>query len=440
MKPRPKVGAFFYISCMEIEKLHQRFLAHPKICTDTRKISEDCIFFALKGDNFNGNIYAAEALLKGAAYAIVDEGQYAISDRYILVDDALNALQQLATFHRNFNTAKVIALTGSNGKTTTKELINAVLSKKYSTIATVGNLNNHIGVPLTLLSITNDTEIAIVEMGANHQKEIESLCKIARPDFGYITNFGKAHLEGFGGEEGVIKGKSELYDYLMANGKSIFMNADDPIQFERLGGYIKKFGFSADKIEFYRISFVSANPFVKIGVENQTIISQLIGSYNFTNCAAAIVMGKYFSIPLADIKHAIENYVPKNNRSQLLEKNGHTIILDAYNANPTSLSAALENFEMMDGESKIAFLGDMFELGETAPVEHQAIIDLAASMHFQDVFLIGENFNRTDSDLKKFDTFEAFSEHLAANPIEESSIILIKGSRGMALERILELL
>ncbi|WP_373516319.1 UDP-N-acetylmuramoyl-tripeptide--D-alanyl-D-alanine ligase [Pricia sp.] len=425
---------------MEIEKLHQRFLAHQRVCTDTRKITEDCIFFALKGDNFNGNTYAAEALRKGAAYAVIDEGEYAISDSYILVKDALKALQQLATFHRNFNTAKVIALTGSNGKTTTKELINAVLSRRYRTIATVGNLNNHIGVPLTLLSITNGTEIAIVEMGANHQKEIESLCNIARPDFGYITNFGKAHLEGFGGEEGVIKGKSELYDYLEANGKSIFMNADDPIQFEKLAGHIKKFGFSSDKKEFYRISFVSANPFVKIDVEDRIITSQLIGSYNFTNCAAAIVMGKYFTIPLEDIKNAIESYVPKNNRSQLLEKNGHSIILDAYNANPTSMGAALENFRMMDGKSKIAFLGDMFELGQTAAIEHQAIADLAATMHFQDVFLIGKNFHRTDSDLKKFDTFEAFSEHLSKNPVEESSTILIKGSRGMALERILELL
>ncbi len=425
---------------MEIEKLHQRFLAHPRVCTDTRKISNDGIFFALKGDNFNGNTYAAEALRKGAAYAVVDEDEYAVSDSYILVDDTLGALQQLATFHRNSSTAKVIALTGSNGKTTTKELINAVLSKKYRTIATVGNLNNHIGIPLTLLTITNDTEIAIVEMGANHQKEIESLCKIARPDFGYITNFGKAHLEGFGGEEGIIKGKSELYDFLMANDKSIFMNADDPIQFQKLDGHIKKFGFSADKKEFYRISYVSANPFVKIDVEDQTITSQLIGNYNFTNCAAAIVMGKYFNVPLSDIKNAIEGYAPKNNRSQLLEKNGHRIILDAYNANPTSMSAALENFKMMDGESKIAFLGDMFELGETAALEHQAIADIAASMHLKDVFLIGGNFNQTDSELKRFDTFEAFSKHLAANPIQERSTLLIKGSRGMALERILELL
>lgn len=425
---------------MEIEKLHQHFLTYPQICTDTRKITKDCIFFALKGDNFNGNAYAEEALRKGAAYAVVDESQYAISDSYVLVEDALETLQQLATFHRNFSTAKVIALTGSNGKTTTKELINAVLSKKYRTIATIGNLNNHIGVPLTLLSITKDTEITIIEMGANHQKEIEFLCKIAQPDFGYITNFGKAHLEGFGGEEGVIKGKSEMYDFLIANDRSILMNADDPIQLQKLGGHIKKFGFSTDKKEFYRISFISANPFVKIKVEDQTITSQLIGSYNFTNCAAAIVMGKYFNVPLSDIANAIEGYAPKNNRSQLLEKNGHHIILDAYNANPTSMVAALENFDVINAVPKIAFLGDMFELGQTAAIEHQAIAALAASMNLKDVFLIGENFNRTDSALKRFATFKAFSQHLTKHPVAESSTILIKGSRGMALERILDLL
>lgn len=425
---------------MEIEQLHQCFLKHPQVCTDTRKISEDSLFFALKGDNFNGNTYAAEALRKGAAYAVVDESEYVVSDSYILVEDALQTLQDLSTFHRTSSDTKVIALTGSNGKTTTKELINTVLSKKYRCIATVGNLNNHIGVPLTLLSIKKDTEIAIVEMGANHQKEIEFLCKIAQPDFGYITNFGKAHLEGFGSEDGVIKGKSELYDHLIAKGKSIFMNADDPVQFEKLDGYTKKFGFSTDKREFYRISFVSANPFVKINVEELIITSQLIGSYNFTNCAAAIVMGKYFNVNLKDIKNGIEGYSPKDNRSQILEKNGHPIILDAYNANPTSMTAALENFKGMEGESKIAFLGDMFELGETAATEHQAIADLAAEMQFEEVFLIGGNFYKTVTPLKKFESFEALSKHLIEKPLATKGTLLIKGSRGMALERVLELL
>jgi len=429
---------------MKTEQLHQVFLVHPKACTDTRKISGDCLFFALKGDNFNGNEYASEALEQGAAFAVVDEKDYAESNRHILVDDALQSLQELATFHRNFSDARIIALTGSNGKTTTKELINAVLSKKYSTVATVGNLNNHIGVPLTLLSIGADTEIAIVEMGANHQKEIEFLCGLAQPDFGYITNFGKAHLEGFGGETGVIKGKSELYDYLLANGKHIFMNADDPIQFEKLGGHIKKFGFSTEKQEYYRISFLEADPFVKIEVENQDITSQLIGNYNFTNCAAAILMGKYFNVDLKDIKAAIENYSPQNNRSQILEKNGHKIVLDAYNANPTSMAAALENFKGMEGAPKIAFLGDMFELGETAANEHQLIADLAAGMGFKRTYLIGSHFNETKIDreveLKKFDSYESARRYLEENPVKEAATILIKGSRGMALERILGLL
>lgn len=425
---------------MKIEQLHQRFLEHRSICTDTRNIKKNCIFFALRGNNFNGNAYAGEALRNGAAFAVVDESKYVVSVHYILVNDTLKALQDLSTFHRNFSDAKVIAVTGSNGKTTTKELINIVLSKKYRTIATIGNLNNHIGVPLTLLSIEKDTEIAIVEMGANHQKEIEFLCNIVQPDFGYITNFGKAHLEGFGGEEGVIKGKSELYEYLIGAGKYAFMNADDSVQLEKLGFYIKKFGYSTDKKEYYRISFVSANPFVQIKVEDRNITSQLIGSYNFTNCAAAILMGKYFSIPLEDIQNAIENYVPKNNRSQLLEKNGHHIILDAYNANPTSMTAALENFKKIEGTPKTAFLGDMFELGKTADIEHQAISDLAAAMDFNDVFLIGENFYKTDTQFKKFKTFEAICDYLKEKPIAEKRILLIKGSRGMALERILDLL
>ena len=425
---------------MTTAELHGHFLAHPKACTDTRKITEDCIFFALKGDNFDGNAYAEEALRKGAALAVVDDAQYAVSDDFLLVKDVLTALQQLGKYHRHFCSARVIALTGSNGKTTTKELINAVLSRKYNTIATQGNLNNHIGVPLTLLSITPDTEIAIVEMGANHQKEIEFLCGLAEPDFGYITNFGKAHLEGFGGVEGVIKGKSELYDHLIGHGKSVFMNADDPIQFEKLGSHIKKFGFSTDKQDFYRISFVDADPFVRLTVEDIEISSKLIGSYNFTNCAAAVLMGKYFNVPLSEVKKAIEGYSPQNNRSQILEKNGNRIILDAYNANPTSMAAALENFRRMKGENKVAILGDMFELGETAGKEHQAIADLAAEMGFSEVYLVGENFYFTDTNLKKFKAFDDFSAELKSSSLPDDALLLIKGSRGMALERTLELL
>ena len=424
---------------MTIEHLHQLFLEFPLVCTDTRKISPNCIFFALKGDNFNGNTYAAQALEKGASYAIVDEEEFAGHDKAILVNNVLNTLQELSRFHRNYCKAKVIGLTGSNGKTTTKELITAVLSRKYKTIATKGNLNNHIGVPLTLLSITPDTEMAIVEMGANHLKEIEFLCKLAMPDFGYITNFGKAHLEGFGSEEGVIKGKSELYDYLTSHDKSIFFNADDPIQKEKLSNVIKKFGYSQNNSEFFRIKLVGADPFVKISVDDILITTQLVGSYNFTNCCAAILIGKYFNVELDEIKRGIENYIPQNNRSQIIKKNGHHIILDAYNANPTSMKAALENFQQLKADYKIAFLGDMFELGKTAENEHQEISNIATNMQFDQVFLIGENFFKTKSDLSKFKSFDHLRETLN-NKTLKNATILIKGSRGMALERILDLL
>jgi UDP-N-acetylmuramoyl-tripeptide--D-alanyl-D-alanine ligase len=424
---------------MSIEKLHTIFLKFPKVCTDTRKITKDCIFFALKGEHFDGNKFASEALQNGASYAVIDKKEYAVSQNYILVDDTLEALQELANYHRNHNKAKIIALTGSNGKTTTKELINAVLSKKYKTVATIGNLNNHIGVPLTLLGIRPETEIAVVEMGANHLKEIAFLCQIAQPDFGYITNFGKAHLEGFGGEAGVIKGKSELYDYLKTHKKSIFLNADDLKQTQVVGNYIEKFGFSQEQPQYYKIEFLGAHPFVTIKVEDIIIYSHLIGSYNYTNCAAAILMGKYFNVPLGEIKDALEKYVPNNNRSQILDKNGYQIVLDAYNANPSSMKAALDNFAVIGNSVKIAVLGDMFELGKSAALEHQKIADLAAQMKFDDVLLVGKNFFGTESRLKKFDSFDSLSAYLKDHKLKKG-LVLIKGSRGMALERVLELL
>ncbi len=424
---------------MTLEQLHALFLAHPTICTDTRKITDNCLFFALKGPNFNGNKFAKEALTKGAAYVIIDEEDHRISEQCILVDDVLQTLQKLSTFHRNYGNAKVISITGSNGKTTTKELINMVLSKKYRTIATKGNLNNHIGVPLTLLSITNTTEIAIVEMGANHQKEIAFLSSIAQPDFGYITNFGKAHLEGFGGVEGVIKGKSELYDYLIANKKHVFLNADDPIQFQKLGSYTKKIGFSQSDHKFYNIQFIDANPFVALEVESIPIETQLIGKYNFTNCSAAILMGKYFNVPMEAIKVAIESYQPKNNRSQIINKKGFEIILDAYNANPTSMKAALENFAIMEAKNKTLILGDMFELGRDALKEHQSIADMIKNLSFNDVFFVGENFFATKTSYEKFKSFHDLKEHLNQNRLKKGAL-LIKGSRGMALERVLDIL
>ncbi len=425
---------------MKIAELHKIFLQYPNVSTDTRKIKENDIFFALKGANFNGNKYALKAIEKGAAYVIVDEKEFAIHDRTIVVNDVLTTLQNLANYHRHYCKAKVISLTGSNGKTTTKELIHSVLATTYKTIATKGNLNNHIGVPLSLLTIKKDTEIAIIEMGANHQKEIAFLSNIAAPDFGYITNFGKAHLEGFGGVEGVIKGKSELYDYLTANNKVIFMNADDPIQKEKVGHYIKKFGYSTSNPQFYVITMTTADPFVKIEVEDTSIKTKLIGSYNFTNCCAAILMGKYFNVPMKLIKEGLETYLPGNNRSQVLEKNGFKIILDAYNANPTSMTAALENFANLNATTKLLFLGDMFELGDTACVEHQAIAELAKALGFENTYLIGENFFEVNSDFQKFKTFDALAHYLNENQLEENATLFIKGSRGMALERILEYL
>ncbi|NNE03033.1 MAG: UDP-N-acetylmuramoyl-tripeptide--D-alanyl-D-alanine ligase, partial [Eudoraea sp.] len=386
-----------------------------------------------------GNAFAQEAITNGAAYAVIDDVQYKASDKFILVDDVLQTLQQLATYHRLNSKAKIIALTGSNGKTTTKELIAGVLSQKHQIIATKGNLNNHIGVPLTLLTIKENTEIAIVEMGANHQKEISILCQLAQPDYGYITNFGKAHLEGFGGIEGVIKGKSELYEYLVANGKHIFLNGDDPIQSEKLQYYIKKIGFSQNEGSYYHIKFKGAAPFVHIQVEDLYINTQLIGAYNFSNCAAAILMGTYFNVELPDIKIALEEFVPENNRSQILEKNGYTIVLDAYNANPTSMKAALEAFNRMPGQRKTVLLADMYELGESARVEHQNLAELVEKMHFDTCFLIGENFHKTHTTCATFSSFEALADRLKKSPLEKGTL-LIKGSRGMAMERILDLL
>jgi len=423
---------------MTIEALHQLFLEFPNICTDTRKITDSCIFFALKGDNFNGNTYAQEALKKGASYAVVDEKLTDHHDNIIVVKDVLTTLQQLAQRHRDYCKATVIALTGSNGKTTTKELIAAVLSTEFKTIATKGNLNNHIGVPLTLLTITPETDIAIVEMGANHPKEIEFLCNLAKPDYGYITNFGKAHLEGFGSVEGVIKAKGELYDYLILNKKHIFFNGDDPIQTNRLHSYPHKSGYSDNK-QYYPITFIDADPFVRLTVENLTIQTQLVGRYNFTNCCAAILIGHYFKLKLDLIKQGIENYSPQNNRSQIIEKDGYQIVLDAYNANPTSMKLALENFKELKASNKVVFLGDMFELGSSSEKEHQELSDLAISMNFDALFLVGENFNKTQNSLTKYRSFDELAQYLKATKLEKSTI-LIKGSRGMALERILELL
>ncbi|MEZ7917107.1 MAG: UDP-N-acetylmuramoyl-tripeptide--D-alanyl-D-alanine ligase, partial [Patiriisocius sp.] len=381
---------------MKLETVYSYFLESTGICTDTRKIEKGCLFVALRGDNFNGNKFTQQALDKGAFKVIIDDiSQHKNTGETILCKNTLVLLQELATYHRQELNVPMIALTGSNGKTTTKEIINAVLSKKFKTTATLGNLNNHIGVPLTLLSMTKETQIGIVEMGANHKKEIEALCKIAQPNFGYITNFGKAHIEGFGSIEGVIEGKSELYKYISKEKGTLFFNADDPIQNKLLGNYPSKVGFSQTKKNFYTLKQIDANPYVALQLAQTNITSNLIGAYNFTNISAGVLIGDFFDIPLNDIKQAIEEYLPTNNRSQLITKGSTQIILDAYNANPSSMMAALQHFNTIKTASKMVFLGDMFELGETAQEEHQDIVDYLSNTNIDEVHLIGSYFSKT---------------------------------------------
>ena len=427
---------------MTIQKIHDLFLKCSNVSIDTRKIEPNSFFVAIKGERFDANTFAKEALEKGASFVVIDNAHYYIDERTILVNDSLETLQELAKFHRKFLNLHILALTGSNGKTTTKELINVVLSKKFNTKATVGNLNNHIGVPLTLLSFTKETQIGIVEMGANHQKEIEFLCEIAQPDYGYITNFGKAHLEGFGGVEGVIKGKSEMYTYLKSNNKLVFVNLDDEIQNQKSVAF-KRITFSQkDKSATVFIENVMANPFVEIITLGIEINSHLIGLYNANNINAAITIGHHFEVSLSDIKAAIESYVPENNRSQLLTKGTNEIILDAYNANPSSMVVALENFIQLDKTNKCVIIGDMYELGEESLVEHKAIVNFLKNNSNFECHFVGNDFFANIIQKENFhfyQTFEDFTKFLSSVKLEHKTL-LIKGSRGMALERTLEYL
>jgi len=423
---------------MEIEKLYTRFLESTEVSTDSRNSTPGCIFFALKGDHFNGNRFAKNALDQGATLAVIDDPAYEIAGKTLLVNNALETLQKLATHHRRQLKTPLISLTGSNGKTTTKELIHAVISTSYRTVATTGNLNNHIGVPLTLLRLQPDTQIGIIEMGANHQKEIAFLCDIAEPDYGLITNYGKAHLEGFGGVEGVIKGKSEMYDHLKTHQKHIFYHVKDSIQAKKLETYSLKSSFGPSSEADVVVVMKEVEPFVTLEVDDTEIKSNLIGSYNFNNIAYAITIGKHFQVPMTRTKEAIEGYVPQNNRSQILRKGNNKIVLDAYNANPSSMKVVLENFGKNTDDHKMAILGDMFELGKDAATEHQFIADLAAKLVNTKVLLVGEHFYNTETQSKKFKSYEELETWLRTH-VPENKTILIKGSRGMALERILEL-
>ena len=424
---------------MSIEDLYKIFTKSSGVVTDSRKINKNCIFFSLKGANFNGNEFAKSAIENGAMCAIVDEKKYFHDKKnYIYVEDCLDTLQKLANFHRNKIDAKIIGITGSNGKTTSKELINSVLKTEFITFCTKGNLNNHIGVPLSLLEISNETEFAIIEMGANHIGEIKLLSKIAEPNYGYITNFGKAHLEGFGSEEGVIKGKSELYDFLISGSGFIFYNSDDEKQNNILSEYNNKFGFSQRESDF-NYTVISDNPNIILNVKNTTIESTLFGSYNIQNIVSAVSIGYYFGISIEKIKVGISNYISSNNRSQIVKKSSNKIILDAYNANPTSMTLAIQSFNKSDLKNKILILGDMYELGKEEDKFHQEIIDYCESLVIDRVFLIGEIFSKT-SFTEKFISCKNYKELLDNKDFKNiiNSNILIKGSRGMQLEKIVD--
>ena len=399
------------------------------------------MFFALKGANFNGNEFAEMALQKGARYAVVDDKKFAKNkEDYIVVKNVLETLQKLALFHRNYLGIPILAITGSNGKTTTKELVNSVLSRKFKTIATKGNLNNHIGVPLTLLSMDDQTEFGIVEMGANHLQEIEFLCTITNPDYGYITNFGKAHLEGFGSLEGVVQGKTELYKFLQEKHKLIFLNVDDEVQ-RKHENYKHTFTFGESRLADVKLSYETGSSNAQVNYNKTDFTSNLTGTYNSKNIAAALCIGLYFKVDFNEIQSAIAAYTPNNNRSQVIENGSNKIIMDAYNANPTSMHAALENFQTIQTDKqKIAILGDMFELGSAAAAEHQVIANFAKNSNFAETYLVGNNFKNTDCEsnlIFKFRDTDHLIEHLKQSNFN-NCYFLIKGSRGMALERALE--
>lgn len=432
---------------MQIEEIYKIYQQYPFVQTDTRKLRKGDLFFALKGPNFNGNLFAAQALEMGTAYVFTDEKVLPDNDRIIQTDDALETLQHLAKFHRQqFNTLPhnesripFIAVTGSNGKTTTKELVHEVLSTSYKTYTTEGNLNNHIGIPLTILKIKPDAEMAVIEMGANHLKEIESYCEYAMPTHGLITNIGKAHLEGFGSVENVKEGKGELFKYLRNNNGTAFVNSEDRAVVELSEGLNKKIFYGASGKDI-KGKIIKTDPFPEIQILNSGVINiktKLAGSYNFPNVLAAVCIGRYFKVDDRKIKAAIENYAPSNSRSQLIKQNNNTIILDAYNANPGSMKAAIENFAAMKGNKKILLLGAMMELGKESEKEHATLISLIDKFKWEDVVLVGNNFNSLQHRYIKYDNAIQVKDWLQKQHFENSQI-LIKGSRSMQMERVLE--
>lgn len=421
---------------MNIEQFYPIFLNAKKVTIDSRKIEKSDIFFAFSGDNFDAATLAEKSIEVGALAVIIENKDFENSEKNIFyVPSTLEFLQELSVHHRNQLHIPIIGLTGSNGKTTTKELIHAVLSQKFNVQYTFGNLNNHIGVPLTILSIKPEHEMAVIEMGANHQKEIELLCTIARPNYGYITNFGKAHLEGFGGFEGVIKGKSELYDYLKNANQTVLINENDPIQFDKTKDYTSKITFGKADSDYYFDTF-SENNFVGLQYQNQKALSKLTGEYNFTNLCAAASLGLYFRIDFDKIQTAIESYTPTNMRSQVVKKDDKTLVLDTYNANPSSMSASLYNFTNFTG-SKTIVIGDMLELGNESEKEHQDILLLAQELGFDQIITVGKHFKNVNKSSAAFESTDQLIQYLKDNKIQSENILL-KASRGISLEKAID--
>ena len=424
-----------------IETIYQHYQKTYKVSTDSRKIEQDAVFFALKGENFDANDFALQVAEQGTASLVVaDRKNLPKHERILVVDDTLKTLQNLAAYHRQQMKATVLSITGTNGKTTTKELISAVLAKKYNIIHTMGNLNNHIGVPLTLLSIKPETEIAVVEMGANHPGEIDFLCRIADPDYGLITNIGKAHLEGFGSFEGVIKTKTELYRHIKAHGKAVFVNQGNSLLWEQSEG-IERISYGRHCAADTPVAPAKCDPYLGVFWKKCLIQTHLVGSYNFENVAAAIGVGQYFKVGENDIIEALEQYTPTNSRSQVIETEKNRILMDAYNANPTSMRAALINFANIREEQHLLILGDMRELGSASEEEHRNILALMKELGFKEAFLVGQNFctYNDNPNWKTFAKVEDLCQYIESHPIEGKHI-LVKGSRGIQLEKVLPLL